>query len=53
MAETFAEEVARLQKEIAERQARLMRLVLGDQSVAVQGVSEPFAGLPERYHPKS
>jgi hypothetical protein len=43
MAETWAEEVARLQREIAERQARLAHLVLGDQRV---GVGLPLAPLP-------
>jgi hypothetical protein len=35
MTETFAEEVARLQREIGERQQRLHHLVLGDQSKCV------------------
>lgn len=40
MTETWAEEVKRLQREIAERQARLMFLVCGDprQSVTVQTI---------------
>ena len=38
MAETWAEEVQRLQREIADRQARLQHLVLGDPRVSV-GVS--------------
>lgn len=33
--ETFSEEVSRLRREIAERQARLSFLVLGDQSKGV------------------
>jgi len=42
--ETYAEEVARLQREIAERQSRLFHLVLGDQSKGVSGgptIQEP------------
>lgn len=35
MAETWTEEVARLQREIAERQSRLQFLVLGDPRVSV------------------
>lgn len=35
MVETFAEKVARLQQEIAERQAELAALVLGDQRTSV------------------
>src|ERR1700682_6249599 len=37
--ETRAEEIARLQREIAERQARLHHLVLGDQTKCVSGSS--------------
>lgn len=48
--ETFSEEVSRLRREIAERQARLSLLILGDQS---KGVSiTAFAGLPYRQQPK-
>jgi hypothetical protein len=37
VAETWAEEVTRLQREIGERQARLHFLVLGDQSKGISG----------------
>lgn len=46
MAETWAEEVARLRREIAERQARLHYLVLGDQT---QGVSVPCHANTQTY----
>jgi hypothetical protein len=48
MAETMAEEVARLQREIAERQGRLAALVLGDQRQAVTGstVTYPWPTPP-------
>ena len=39
MAETWAEEVARLRREIAERESRLRLLVLGDQRVRVTMLS--------------
>jgi len=35
MSETWAEEVKRLQREIAERQMRLQRLICGDPRVSV------------------
>lgn len=35
MSETYVEEVARLQREIAERQIRLQRLILGDPTQGV------------------
>lgn len=49
MAETFAEEVRRLQREIGERQARLHRLVLGDPTVFVGGRFNPETGLIEPF----
>lgn len=47
--ETWAEEVARLQREIGDRQRRLHFLVLGDQSKGISG--QGFAGLPEHLQP--
>lgn len=41
MSETFAEEVARLQREIGERQMRLSYLVLGDQTKCVSMAPAP------------
>lgn len=43
--ETFAEKVARLQRDIAERQAELSALVLGDPRI---GVSCPMPADGER-----
>lgn len=43
--ETYADEIARLQREIAERQARLNFLLLGDQSKGVELAIPYFARL--------
>lgn len=43
--ETVAEEIARLQREIGERQLRLQRLVLGDPTKSVSGHVFPANGV--------